>query len=865
MSEPSTPEVIIKSLFKGESDSFNPLELVEPVLKNLWLIVFITVSAFILGVVFNLYSTPIYQAQSSIVIQENGQGNVIREKESDLPENAMPKYAFNTKVQIVSSRPLLDELVRRLIDKGYFEQTLEAKGYSKLDQEGKNTLIRQIAGGIKGGIAVENPRDTNLVVIKYQSPKPVMAKEVANLLAEIAVEFGYNEQMKIMKSSLVYLNQQIEDARKKLEEAEANLYDYRVKHRIFETGMDKQLVAGSRSSFSQELDRAKQEKASLQSQIKELQKMQQRQDYTKYTPLVVDNPLLLELRRKLVESEIEHDELMIKYGDRHPEVIRAAKETEILKEKFQQELNVTLTRLQYNLNVIETREELLQKSLTDIEDSAVSSTENDIGYVVLDREANSARDLYRTLLAAVKEVSVNTNGMNNNVMYVHETAVVPTKPIKPNWPLNLLLSVVLGVMLGLAFAYGREYLDMNIRHADDVKKAVNLPVLSTIPLFGSSHQSKGKGKVQAESLNRLYAATTPKSLFSESIIALRTHLNIKLPQDKPVTILVTSTAPREGKTLIASNLAVSMAMDGKKTLLIDADLHRPNVHNVLGMEKKSGLYESVVDALNPTWSELDFSKLSFGDFEHLIRLKQWSGTMKIQWDSLPSSLNISFMDGKPAGSNMQGWKEKFATPSGFPPPVNPSFTLDSSEIASVDSLEDAGKKAIEFVHQYPRLCRSTYFNDVLSKLYVTKTGIENLSLILAGTSIKNPSEVLGSEQMKILIQLVREQYDRIIIDSPPAWPLSDVGVLSRFIDGILWICRSGEIPKNMFAHNVKQVQAIQPNFFGVVINAVDLHKDRYYYYGYSPYYYNHYYKSSYYKEYMDGNGEKKKSPRPKKA
>jgi Mrp family chromosome partitioning ATPase len=97
--------------------------------------------------------------------------------------------------------------------------------------------------------------------------------------------------------------------------------------------------------------------------------------------------------------------------------------------------------------------------------------------------------------------------------------------------------------------------------------------------------------------------------------------------------------------------------------------------------------------------------------------------------------------------------------------------------------------------------------------------------------------------MKILLKLLRERFDRIIIDAPPAWPLADVSVISPLADWVLWICRSGEIPKGMFQHTVQQIQRVQPNIIGVVMNAVDLHRDRYYYYGYP----NYYYSSRYYR------------------
>ncbi len=832
--------------------------LVEPLLKNRWAVTLIVTGAFLLGVLYNLHATPIYGARSSLVIRRNYPTAVIRQDEASLPDKLNTFWDFNTKVSMITSRPLAEELVKRLIEAGHFKTRLEAINYASMSSEDKSRFIRAKAG-IIGGVRTRNLKDTNIVTISYQSPDPVLARDVVNFLADIVVEFDRKEQMRILNNSLSYLNGQMDEARKRMEEAEGKMYEYRLKHDIFYVDMDRELMGSRRARLVQKLTEAKQSRRQLESQIAQLSDLLNRKDYTKYTPVWSGNQILVDLSNRLVSAEIKYEELMLRYQEKYPDVIRAKEEIKILKQKFEEEVIKTQTKLNYDLNVVKSQEKLLEGTLAETEHSAVISTEKDIEYVVLEREASSARELYRTLLAAVKEVTVNTNSLTEYVMYTHEKALLPKRPIKPNKPLNLIISLMLGTILAGAFAFGREYLDQTVRHPDDIKKSLNVPVLSTVPLH-SRKSDEGKERDIA-----VHVRDHPKSLFSESITSLRSYLNIKLPQEKSMAIMVTSSAPREGKSLISTNLATSMALEGKKTLIIDADLHHPMMHKVFNIENNTGLFNLIVEALNPHWSDLDMGSISFGDLQHLIRLKQWSGTIKIQWDSLSWPLAISFKEGRPVGANIKEWKERFSRPSGFPPPENPSFSIDESEIADLDSTETSGKQALEFIHQYPRLCRSTYFINVAAEKYIKDSGIKNLHILTAGTNARNPSEILGSEQMRIALQFLRERYDRIIIDSPPAFPLSDVSVLSPMTDGIMWICRCGEVPRSMLQHNVQQIQHVQPNILGVVINALDLKRDRYYYYGYSSYYYyrRYYrYRYSYYYEHEDEAGEKKKSSLP---
>ena len=825
-----------------DPEGVDPLDLIEPFLKSRWAVGLIIIFSLTLAILFNLYATPIYQARSRVVLRQNVKDNVLREKETDLQKWAEPRTELKTKLQIISSQKILQKLAEQLIERGHFQKDLQAIQYDRMKPEDKTPVLQGLAASLQGNLKVENPKDTNIIDIIYASADPYLAKDVVNLLAELVVEDHRDEQLLVMKDSLSYLNQQLEDSRKRVEESESKLYEYRRKHNIFEADRDKELIAERRSRLVEKLTEVQENRRQLEAKIGQLEKLLSRQDYLKYTALLPDNSILIDLKQQLVTAEVNYKKLLIRYEDKHPDVEKSKQEIEILKQKFEQELRVALIQLQSQLNVVKAQDQFLQDTLAETEKSAVMSTEKDIDYVVLDRDANSARDNYRTLLAAVKEVTINTNSTANNVIYVQEKALTPRRTIKPRKSRNILLGLALGIMLGGAFAYGREYLDQTIRTPEDVQKTVKLPVLSTVPL-----DTRKKTQVSSEPERLLLVTRRPKSLFSESITALRSQLSIKLPSDSPQVILVTSCVPQEGKSLIAANLALSLAINGQKTLLIDADLHHPVVHEIFGREKGStGLYDLVVDALNPPWSTLNLDTMSLGDVQHLIQLKQWSGTINIVWDSLASQLKMSYHDGRLAGSNFKAWQEQFSRPNGFPPPKNLSFSLNENEILNPDGQPNSGLLALDFLHQYPNLCRSAYFGDLVLQQYVQPTDHKNLFSITAGTNPKNPGEILGSEQMKILLKVLKERYDRIIIDSPPAWPLSDVSVLSPMIDCILWICRAGKIPRKIFTRIIQQVQRIQPNIIGVVINAVDLQRDRYYYYGYPYYYYNKRYYHHYY-------------------
>lgn len=828
-------------------EEYNLFEYIEPLLRSRWELLLIFLTAIVLSSFYNYWVTPLYRAQSSVIIRLWMSSSILREKESEIQTTVM-KNDFNTKIKMIKSLPLGEELVRTLIDNGYFSDSVK-----DLDPAQLASFVTRKAHSISGGINTENPEETNIVQIQYTSSDPVFAKDVVNYLADTFVESDKSEQLIMMNSSLSHLQAQVEEAKLQVEEAEQKLYEYRLKNNIFEERMDKQALNESRADLKQKLIDTEKKRRGHESKISELKNFLARKDFTKYTPILPENEYfnecLLELRRQLVAAEMSYERLEEKYLDKHPDVIRAQNEIDIIKNQFEQELKINLARLVSELNVIRSEEDFLRESLSRLESSAILGTEKDIDYVVLEREASSARDQYRTLLSAIKEVNVNANSLSNSVVYVHEKSSVPASPFKPNKMHNLMLGMLLGLTVGGLFAYGREFLDLTVRSPADITKSTSLPVLSAVPLYSPKDK---------QDINFIISRN-PKSIFSESLASLRTCLKVKIPQENSFCLVVTSSGPREGKTLLASNLGLSMAQDGKKVVVLDADLHNPNIHKIFKQGRGEGVYDIIVDGLSADWSNLDINEMSVGDILHLIRLKQWSGTLNVHWNSLALPLGISFNQGNAVGSNFKEWKQRFARPGGgFPSPVDSSFSLDPSEVGTLEIVDDSGIQALDFISKYPRLNNFAYFKNLLLERYVNKSEFTNLHFITAGGSSKNPHEILGSKQMQLLLKILREEYDWVIIDSPPAWPLADVSVLCPVIDGLLWITRAGETQKKVFKNTVQQIQKVNPVMIGVVINAVDLRRDSYYYYGYSHYYYRSKYYRNYYHEQFEQAEEKDK-------
>jgi capsular exopolysaccharide synthesis family protein len=203
-----------------------------------------------------------------------------------------------------------------------------------------------------------------------------------------------------------------------------------------------------------------------------------------------------------------------------------------------------------------------------------------VQYNVLKREMDSSQQLYTTMLTRAKEAAVSEKLEVSNIRIV-DAAKPPGSPYKPKLGKDLLMSALFALFLGVAVSFLLEYLDASIRTAEEVSTYLNLPFLGYIPSVIAD--------AKTESERDLLCFQKPKSTITESYRALRTSILFASPEDKPLkSILITSALPEEGKSFIASNLAIIFAQVNERVILLDVDMRRPSTHKSFNLEQKAG-------------------------------------------------------------------------------------------------------------------------------------------------------------------------------------------------------------------------------------------------------------------------------------
>jgi len=302
-------------------------------------------------------------------------------------------------------------------------------------------------------------------------------------------------------------------------------------------------------------------------------------------PEVLANDVIKEIKKMEVELYNRMSELSKKYGSKHPKMIAIASELEELKRRKAVEAQQVVSSIRNEYKLAVAREQSLKRAFAKQQQASLDLNKKAFQYNVLQRQAESARQMYDLLIKRFKETSLTEEMKTGNIRIV-DRAQVPIYPIKPDKKRSLMLAAVVGLFLGVGLAFLLEYLDNTVKLPDDIRDRFKIPYLGPVPAFPRESEDGHHGD--------LVILHSPKSSASESFRGVRTGIVFSSADSAPQSILVTSAGPAEGKTLCAANIAVTMAQAESRVLLIDCDMRKPRVHKVFDIQRAVGISSVLV-------------------------------------------------------------------------------------------------------------------------------------------------------------------------------------------------------------------------------------------------------------------------------
>jgi capsular exopolysaccharide synthesis family protein len=220
-----------------------------------------------------------------------------------------------------------------------------------------------------------------------------------------------------------------------------------------------------------------------------------------------------------------------------------------------------------------------------LKDKIIEAREKSVKYDILKRQVDTNKELYNLFVKKMQEVDL-TEGVGEGDLRVVESASAPLLPAKPKKKLILLIGLIIGASLGIGSAFLIEYMDRSLKSKEEIEQLTGLPVMSSITFFDKEILVKDWDNYFTNSSFR-----NEHELFR----VLRANIKFSDLKQKSKVVLVTSSQPGEGKTTISARLAINMAASGEKTLLIDGDLRKPNIHKIFELDNKVGLTNLMVE------------------------------------------------------------------------------------------------------------------------------------------------------------------------------------------------------------------------------------------------------------------------------
>jgi succinoglycan biosynthesis transport protein ExoP len=467
-------------------------------------------------------------------------GNLIRDRQF-----------FNTQLSVLNSRDLARRAAERL-------KLPEQPGFSK--------DLEAAAGVLQRHMSVEPIPESFVVEVRITRTDPKEAALWANTIADVYIERSFDSHVEAAKRAYNWVNERLAEARQTMQATQDKaLKSYQGQEVLVAEG-GVQAVASSISTLNEQLVQAQAQRINIEAELDEMTTMRQRGQSLDTHPLVSQDATCQELSAKARQLQLERSRLKAKFKDIHPEVQRIQAQIDEVRKARQARIAQIEGGLGTTHRQLQRREAELREAIEVQKGQAAAQSVKLSELDSLKRQAESANNLYGVLLQKLNETNIAASIPNDNVRLI-DRAMEPRVPAFPDKRRFASIGALIGLCLAAAFVFLRDHLGNTIKDVDDLERYLHIELLAAVPRFDKKNQP----------------------LVNEAYQTLRTALLFARKGEHGHVVLVTGTAPGEGKTTTLLNLAKLLASAGEPTVVVDGDLRRPTVHQRLNVAREPGL------------------------------------------------------------------------------------------------------------------------------------------------------------------------------------------------------------------------------------------------------------------------------------
>lgn len=535
------------SPFGGESDV--DLRYYAGVLwRGRWLIVVSVIMGVALSSLVAYLQIPEYQAQAMVQIEppvpvflgvnEALTGGSGYWQNSDF---------YNTQFKIITSKAIADIVLEelKLKDKSPFKESADPSGL------------------LRSHITVEPVPESRLTFIKVSHEDPLEAALWANRVADVYIRYSLDQRVESARKAFDWLRERLDSTALQMKEQNDNLYRQYQEQDFVPQGTSS-AVNSSIEKLQGELVDVQARRIALDAAYKQAVDLKAQGENLESVPQIAQDPTWIGFQAQASAMEVERQRLKERYRDNHPEVIRIDGIIKSLRERKDARAADVIALMEKELSQLRKRETQLRVATEEQKNIAAGQNRRVAELETIKKQANSASGLYDVLLQKLNESNIASSLQSNNIALIDKA--VSGYKIRPDKRQAALSGLAAGLLLGLFLVLGRDYLDNTVKDPDEVERYFHVALLAAVPRYDD----------------------TNVHLVTEAYQNLRTSLIFARREDSGQVVLVTGTAPQEGKTSTIVNLSKLLAASGEKTLVLDLDLRRAQIHRRLGVPKEPG-------------------------------------------------------------------------------------------------------------------------------------------------------------------------------------------------------------------------------------------------------------------------------------
>ena len=501
-------------------------------------------------------------------------------------ELQVPRYQARTLLQVMPPNPtslnVTDALVSTgnpMRDRQFFNTQLNVLHSRAIAERVVEKLkLNQLQGGAAdpvgafiSSVGVEPIPDTYVVEVKITHNDPKDAALWANTLADVYMDYSIEGQVEAARRAYKWVNERLAETQTGMQQAQDKLLRSYQGQDLFVPEGSVSAISTSITKLTEDHIQAQARRIELEAQLGEFQEARRRGRGSDAIPQVGGDQVVADINFRIQALTLELTRLREKYKEGHPEV----QKVQVQMQQLRRDKDARVAQIEESLRAeyrqLQRKEQELKATIEEHKGRAADQSLKLTELESLKKQADSAAGLYSVLLQKLNETNIAASIQNNNVRLL-DRAVVPSTPVWPRKRQIALVGLLGGMLLGAGFVLLRDALDNTLKDAEDVERHLHLELLASIPRY----------------------AKDDATLATEAYQNLRTALLFSRRGERGQVVLVSGTAPGEGKTTTLLNVAKLLAVSGESVVVVDCDFRRANLHLRLDLAREPGFTDYFV-------------------------------------------------------------------------------------------------------------------------------------------------------------------------------------------------------------------------------------------------------------------------------